>query len=159
MSQADSTTNVGISGIRLFNAYQKKNLEPFLEYITNEYIEEDNIKFILTEYSTWIAATVIPKYFDEDLKSNRNIFINAITLNDYLSKVIIVLKYKFPKHCDWEEPEWTARMRGEEFEKKCRHDQGKGNVGVSEYTKLRLYSKASPWLNAIYYHWMSNIDL
>ena len=34
MGQADSTTNVGISGIRLLNAYQKNNLEPFLEDMT-----------------------------------------------------------------------------------------------------------------------------
>ena len=32
-------------------------------------------------------------------------------------------------------------------------------MDVSEDTKQRIYSKASPWLNAIDDHWMSNIDL
>ena len=32
-------------------------------------------------------------------------------------------------------------------------------MGVSEYTKCGIYSKAYPWLNAIDDHWMSNIDL
>ena len=30
MGQADITTDVGIYGLHIFNAYQKKNIEPFL---------------------------------------------------------------------------------------------------------------------------------
>ena len=51
------------------------------------------------------------------------------------------------------------RMSGEEFEKKCKREQGRGNVGVSEDTKCGLYSKSSPWLNEIDDHWMFKIDL
>ena len=50
-------------------------------------------------------------------------------------------------------------MSGEEFEKKCKREQDKGNLDVSEDTKRRLYSKSSPRPNAIDGHWMSNIDL
>ena len=32
-------------------------------------------------------------------------------------------------------------------------------MDISKDTKRSLYSKYSPWLNAIYYHWMFNINL
>ena len=32
-------------------------------------------------------------------------------------------------------------------------------MGISEDTKCGIYSKASPWINAIDDNWMSNIDL
>ena len=48
MGQPDSATNVGISVLRLFNAYHKNNFEPFLEDITEEYVDEYNIKVLLT---------------------------------------------------------------------------------------------------------------
>ena len=67
--------------------------------MTEEYIEEDNIKVLLNEYSNWITTNAIPKYFYEDIKSNNTIFLNASTLHNYLSKVIIILKDKSPKHC------------------------------------------------------------
>ena len=37
--------------------------------MTEDYVEEDNIIFILTDYSNWLATTDIPKYFGENLKS------------------------------------------------------------------------------------------
>ena len=104
MGQDNSTTNVGISGLRIFNAYQKNKSKPCLEDMTWEYAEEDNIKVLLTEYSNWLATTATPNYFDEDLKHNSTLFLDAIILKNYLSKVIIILKYKFTKHCTWEEP-------------------------------------------------------
>ena len=58
-----------------------------------------------------------------------------------------MLKDKFPKHCDWKEPKWTTSMSREEFENKCKREQGRVNVDVSEDTKRVIYSKASPWLN------------
>ena len=138
MGQAYSTTKVVIPGLRLFNAYQKKNFEPFLEDMTEEYVEEDNIKFLLTDYSNWIATTAIPKYFNEDLKSNITIFINESPLKNDINKVILMLKYNFPKLCSWEEPEWTTRMNGEEFENKCKCEQGRWDVKVFEETKRGL---------------------
>ena len=99
MGETDSTTNVGNSGLRLFYAYQKKNFGPFVEGMTEKYVEEDKIKVIWTDYSNWIATTTIPKYFDEDLQSNRNLKLNSSTLNNYLSKFILILKDRFPKHC------------------------------------------------------------
>ena len=54
---------------------------------------------ILLDYSNWLATTAIPKYFDEDLKSNITLKLNSNTLNDYINKVILMLKYKFPNHC------------------------------------------------------------
>ena len=50
-------------------------------------------------------------------------------------------------------------MSGEDFEKKCKCEQVRGNVGVYEDTNLGIYSKASPCINEIYYQWMYNIDL
>ena len=67
MGEADSNTNVVNAGLRLFNYYQKKKYEPFLEDMTEYYIEEDNIKVVLTSYSHWLPITAIAKYFDEDL--------------------------------------------------------------------------------------------
>ena len=159
MGQADSITNVGIYGLRIFNAYQKKIIEIFLEETTQNYVEEDNIKFLLTQFINCLATTAIPKYFDEYLNSNNTLFLNSSTLKNYLSKVIIIFKDKFPNHCALEETEWTKSISGEEFEKKCKREQSRGNVDVSEDTKHGLYSKASPWINAIDDHWMSNIDL
>ena len=99
--EADSTTNVGNDGLSLFNAYQKKNSRPFLEDMTEEYVEEYNIKFLLTDYGNWLATTAIPKYFDEDLQSNSPFRLNASTLNNYLRNIILILKDKSPKHCAW----------------------------------------------------------
>ena len=39
MDQADSTTNVGIFGLRIFNSYQKNNSGPFLGDMTGEYVD------------------------------------------------------------------------------------------------------------------------
>ena len=142
MDHADSTTNVGNARLHLFNAYQNKNFKPFLEDMTEEYVEEDNIKFLLTDYSNWIATPSIPKYSDEKLWSNSTLNLNAITLKNYLSKVILMLKDKFPKNCAWEEPEGITSMSGEEFENTCKREQGRGNVDVYEDTKCGIYSKA-----------------
>ena len=60
-----------------------------------------------------------------------------------------MLKDKFPNQCAWEKPECTTSISGEEFEKKCKCEQGRDNVEVSEDTRHRIYSKASPWINAI----------
>ena len=49
MGQADSTTNVGISGLIIFNTYHKKNFGPFVEDMTEDYLEEGIIKFLLIE--------------------------------------------------------------------------------------------------------------
>ena len=50
-------------------------------------------------------------------------------------------------------------MRQMKFDKKCKHDQGKVNVDVSEDTKCWLYSKVTPSMNEINDNWMSKIDL
>ena len=92
MGQADSTTNVGISGLCIFNAYHNNKFKPFLEDMTEEYVEEDNIKFLFTEYRNWLSTTDIHKYFDEYLNSNRAIFLNSSTPKNYISKIIITLK-------------------------------------------------------------------
>ena len=81
--------------------------------MTEEYVKEANIKFVLTGYSNWLVTTVIPKYFDGDLKSKRTIKLNTSTLKNYLRKSIIMLKENFPKHCTWEETEYNTRMIGE----------------------------------------------
>ena len=60
--------------------------------MTEDYAEEDKIKALLTDCSKWLSTTAIPKYFDEDLKINRTININAITLKNYLIKVILIFK-------------------------------------------------------------------
>ena len=67
--------------------------------MTEDYVEEDNIKSLLTEHSNWLATTLILKFFDKDLKSNITIFINTSTLENYLIKFIIMLRDKFPNHC------------------------------------------------------------
>ena len=102
MGWADSTTNVFNSGLHISNDYQNKNSKPLVEDMTEEYGEEDNIRVLLTYYSKWLATTDIPKYFDEDLQSNRIPKFNTSKTKNYLSKVIIMLKDKFPNHCAWE---------------------------------------------------------
>ena len=134
MDHADSTTNVGNSRLHLFNAYQNKNFKPFLEDMTEEYVEEDNIKFPLTDYSNWIATPSIPKYYDENLWSNSTLKLNAITLKNYLRKFILIIKEKLSKNCSWEEPERITSMSREDFDKKCKHEQGRGNMDVTEDT-------------------------
>ena len=70
-----------------------------------------------------------------------------------------MLKEKFTNHFSWEEPEWITRMSGEEFENKCKHEKGRGNVDEYEDNNHGLYSRSSPWINEIYNHWMYKIDL
>ena len=41
-----------------------------------------------------------------------------------------MLKYKFSNHFAWEESEWTTRIIGEENERKCKLEQGRGNVYI-----------------------------
>ena len=159
MGEADSTASVGNDGLRLFNSYQKNNSEPFIEDMTEEYVDKENIKVPLTDYSNWLATIDITKYFDEYLQSNSTININASTLKNYLSKVVLMFKDKFPKHCAWEESKWTTRVSVKEFDKKFNHEQGRGNVDLSEDTNNRLYIKSSSFLNEIDYHWISNIYL
>ena len=106
--------------------------------MNEEYVEEDNIKVLLTDYSNWIATITFVICFDEDLRSNSTLKLNTTTLNHYLSKVILMLKEKFLNHCAWLEPKWIKRMSGEEFENKGKHEKGRGNVDVSEDTKNEL---------------------
>ena len=40
-------------------------------------------------------------------------------------------------------------MIGVDFDKNCKREKIKGDVGISEDTKRGFYSKSSPWLNAI----------
>ena len=108
--------------------------------MTEEYVEEDNIKVLLSEYINWLDITAIYNYFDEDLKGNITIFINSSTLKNYLSNFIIILKDKFPNHCAWEKPECKTSISGEDFDKKCKCEQGRGGVDVYEYTKYGMYS-------------------
>ena len=110
IGEADINTNVGNPGMGPFNAYHQNNFKPFVEDKNEEYLEEDNIKFVLIDYSNWIATTAIPKFFDEDLKSNRTFNLNTIILDNYIIKFILMLKGKFPKHCAWEESEWITSM-------------------------------------------------
>ena len=60
--------------------------------MTEEYVEEDNIKLLLTDYSNWLFTTSIPKYFDEEILGNRNLNLNSSTLKNDLIKVILKLK-------------------------------------------------------------------
>ena len=48
---------------------------------------------------------------------------------------------------------------GEEFDKKCKCERGRGNMDISEDTKRGIYSKESSWINAIDDHWMSNVNI
>ena len=159
MGEADITTNIGNEGLRILNYYQNKKFEPFVKDTTQEYVEEERIKILLTDYINWLSTTDIHKYFDGDLQSNNTFKLNASTLKNDIRKVILMLKDKFAKHCAQEEPEWTTRIIGEEFENKCRREQGRVNVGVSEDTKRRIYNKALPWINEIDDNWMYKINL
>ena len=69
--------------------------------MTEEYVEEDNMKVLLTDYSNSLATTAISKYFDEDFNSNSTLKLNASVMKNYLSKVILMFKNKFLKQCDW----------------------------------------------------------
>ena len=67
--------------------------------MTEEYVEENNIQLILTDYSNLIFTTAIHKYFDENFHINRTFKINATTLKNYIRNFILMLKYKFTNHC------------------------------------------------------------
>ena len=69
------------------------------------------------------------------------------------------MKEKFPNKCAWEQPKWITKMNGEDFEKKRKRDKGRGNVYLSEDNNRGIFSKASPWINEMDYHCMSNFDL
>ena len=64
--------------------------------MTEDYLEEDNIKVLLNYYSNWPSTTVIHTYFDSDLKSNTTIKINSITLNNYV-RTFVHVKRQFYK--------------------------------------------------------------
>ena len=68
MGEADSTTNVGNAKLNLFKAYQKKNSKLFVEDMTEEYVEEDNIKILLPEYSNWISTAAITSILMKTLR-------------------------------------------------------------------------------------------
>ena len=70
--------------------------------MTEDYVQKDKIKDLLTDYSNWLVTTDINKYFDKYLQSNSIINPNERTLDNYLSMVILILKDKFLKHCTWE---------------------------------------------------------
>ena len=103
MGEVDSITNVGNARLRLFNVYRKENFKPSVEDMTEDYVEEGNIRVTLNDSSNWISTTYITKYFDEYLKSNSTLKLNSSTLKNYLSKLILMLKDKFTNHCPWEE--------------------------------------------------------
>ena len=46
MGRADRIKNVGNTGLRLFNYKQKNNSKSFVEDITEEYLDQDNIKLL-----------------------------------------------------------------------------------------------------------------
>ena len=63
MGEFDSTRNVEKYGLHIFNAYKNNNLEPIIEDMTEEYVEEDNKKILLTDYSNCISTIAIPNFF------------------------------------------------------------------------------------------------
>ena len=92
MCETYSTTNVGSSRLNILNSYQRNNFGPFLKYITKDYIEEETNKTPLNFYSNLISTTVIPKLFNKNLQSYINLNINTSTKNNYIIKVIFLLK-------------------------------------------------------------------
>ena len=50
-------------------------------------------------------------------------------------------------------------MSGGKFKKMFKHEQGRGNVDVSDEKNNGLYSKTSPGINAIDYYWMLKIGI
>ena len=64
--------------------------------MTVEYVEEDDIKVLFTDYSKWLDTTAIPKFLYDNLKRTRNIILNTSTLKNNLSKLILTLKEMFP---------------------------------------------------------------
>ena len=92
MCETYSTTNAGSSRLNILNSYQRNNFGPFIEYITKDYIEEETNKTPLNFYSNLISTTVIPKLFKKNLQSYINLNINTSTKNNYIIKVIFLLK-------------------------------------------------------------------
>ena len=70
-----------------------------------------------------------------------------------------MFKDEFPNHFVWEESKWITRVGGEYFQNKCKSEQGRGDMDMSEDTNIGLYSKALPCINVIDDHWISKIDL
>ena len=68
MGKYESTTNVGSYRLIFFNEHQKNNYDTVLEYMTEEYVEEDITGFILPNYSNLVATTDIPKFFIKSVR-------------------------------------------------------------------------------------------
>ena len=82
MGEVDRITNVGNSGLHLFNAYQNKNVGHFIEDTIEEDVAKGNIKLLRTDYSKWISTTEIQQFFDKYCQNNRTLDINASNLNN-----------------------------------------------------------------------------
>ena len=82
MCEHESPTNVGSSGLHIYNSHQKKKSKPFTEDVTEEY----KIKYLITDCSNWLDTTSILKFFNGNLQSNINLNINARTMNNYVNK-------------------------------------------------------------------------
>ena len=102
MSESDSTINVDNSGLHIFNDNQNNILWPCVEDITEEDVEKDITKTILTDYSNCLATTAITIFLNKDFQSNSTLDLNTRTPRNDIFKVILLLKEKFLKNCDCE---------------------------------------------------------
>jgi hypothetical protein len=69
LGQSQSNVNVGNTGDRLANVYWRQHgLPAVILYAEMEY---DNAKVYFMRYCKWVANTLIPAYFDNNLQPSR----------------------------------------------------------------------------------------
>ena len=66
MGTLESLQGQDNSAERLFNTYQNMNGEPFIDTLTEEYMDNDNL-VVLQKICNWAATTLIPRYADINL--------------------------------------------------------------------------------------------
>ena len=155
LGQSDNAARHERVSLKLFKIY--RNQDGCEDFVTEVEIEYDNLKNIIENYAIWCSTNLIPKGFDENLESKQDGFVKTDTLEGYIGKVLMYMRYKFPNHPDFkglkgkEQPVWWSDMR-KNFVKDCNNFQIK-NRGVApslEPKGVNLYWDLETDLKGLY---------
>jgi hypothetical protein len=77
LGQSQYNVNVGLAGDRLVNVYrQRRGLPAIIQYAE---MESDNAEVYFMRYCKWVATTLIPAYFDDNLQPSNTESIRCCT--------------------------------------------------------------------------------
>ena len=97
------------AAIKCFDAYAESTEDvPSLAQITNEMIENDNLKVLLLKFAVYLGST--------DIRSQRGGLLTVASKMNYLSKIKESLMKKFPDHPAWSDAStdktgWWSQLR------------------------------------------------